>query len=212
MKAALKSEILYARETFTKRAKTDECFCITNCDIKSYQFVENISALFSSILAVATVPNDAMEAIVRATSPLGIEAVALPDPKEPSLVSENDSTCFKHSPLNIAVVNVNDLLPHQFIAHVTEDNGKLIWNLAQIDSISVSGELEISIFPQIGELCVAFGMPTEPENDNEIFIADPHLVLPIPPIITESTVNGSTIYVVYNHEELDMVLAKLQQE
>ena len=87
-------------------------------------------------------------------------------------------------------------------------DGKYSWNLAQIDSITVSGELAISIFPPIGEQRVAFGMPEEPDDEDDLFFADPHLILPLSPLLTQSTKDGCTIYIINNHEELDMLLAK----
>ena len=209
IKKALKAEVVYARETLTKRPKTDDVFRIrdrtTNKDLTSNQYQENLVALFSNILAVADVPDEVVhDALVKATQAVGIQFVSSDQPAEDKSADEQNvrTGCLIDSPRQ----SDSD---HFYLERVAfaflDEEFKKTWCLAMVDCVTEGG-YELSLFRPVqgrmGENRVAF----HPPDEDHLVTAVPSDILPIPLIITESSLHGEGVFIVNNHEEVDGLL------
>jgi hypothetical protein len=87
MKKVLKDEVAYARETITKRPKTDDVFRIrdrlTNKDLSSEKFFMNMKCLYDDIFSVADVGiTDVRSALAKAKAAAGIAAIPSREPQD----------------------------------------------------------------------------------------------------------------------------------
>ena len=212
---ALKAEVSFAKETLTKRPKVDDCFRIrdrtTNKDLTSNQYAENLSALFSNIHAVAEVPKDMLkQAMLKATLAAGIEYIAVGDSSEAESM-EVDPTSSIHSPGVLETDETPQHFESELIAFATKNEHGRSWFLAMVDTVHSSQDMEVSPYipvpGRLGENRVAFFPPEE----DTAFQSDGSSILPIPPIVSQQMLNGSLVYVVNNHEEVDCILAGLKE-
>ena len=214
-KKALKAEVMYARETLTKRPKTDDVFRIrdrtTNRDLTSSQFKENLVALFSNVLAVADVAEDVVKiAIEKAKGAVGIgyfssDKVASQDASSAELdlpVAPCTPTSSMHSPNHSQEHMLFERVAFAFVNAAGEKD----WCLAMVDSHS-AGNFELSLFRpvpgRLGSKRVAFFPPDE----THLVSATSSDILPIPVVVSESKLDKDLVFVVHNHEEIDMMLS-----
>ena len=206
IKKVLKANVMYDRETMTKRPKTDDVFRIrdraTHKDLTADQFRDNLVTLLSNILAVADVPNDLVQkALDKAATAVGIQYIcdAQNDVTAESLVEveeQTDATGLIDSPNSD-----HCMMEHVAFAFV-DDSGKKTWCLSMVECIK-GEEIELSLCKPVpgrmGEHRVAFFPPEE----DEMITAKSSDILPIPLIISESMLGSDTVFIVNNHEEVD---------
>ena len=221
IKKALKAEVTYARETYTKTPKTDDTFRIrdrlTNKDLTIEQYALNLKTLFSNIMAVATVPAEVVKgAIQRAVFHAGIEFISTEDTMQeagasntdlgPSATESNpDLTCLIDSPsfsINGFTVFISDYVA----VGVVDEDGKKTWRLGMIDGVGSEGAKVSFFIPVPGRMgvnrIVFFG-----PNEDESFDIPTNSFLPLAPNVETSRLDAKEVFVVQNHEELDKVLA-----
>ena len=230
IKKALKSEVTYARETLTKRPKTDDAFRIrdrtTNKDLTSEQYATNLDSLFSNILAKANVSFDVVRgALQKAVTAAGIEFVSTDSVEiaeagpseasptniaEPSAAEPSAATCSLQSPVSTPLIlNDTPFYINDFIAiGLVNSQGQRSWCLGMIDDEPMPDETKVSFFVPIpgrmGENRVAFYEPME-----DALVVPTNSFLPLPPTVNQSLLDSKTVFIVVNHEDLDQVLVEL---
>ena len=226
VKKALKAEVSFARENYTKRPKSDDVFRIrdrtTNKDLTPDQYANNLTTLFSNILSVAEVPFPLVRgALEKALSTAGLdfvtsecsEVAAAPSEasreESPSVANPSNLTCSVDSPAPIHVNRKDYFIGDYVSIAVSSEEGKT-WQLGMIDDFPDSKIARISFFipvpGRMGDKRVAFFPPVEDEEKD----IPTNAFLPLSPKIDGVTMDGRDVYVVSNHEQLDAVLMEVQ--
>ena len=210
MKKAFKSEVNFARETYTKRPKTDDAFRIrdrtTNKDLSPEQYAQNLRTLFTNILAVAEVPTESVRgAIHKAVAAAGIGY--LDSQSTPTVMASPtvENTCSIDSPPSFSI-NGNNFFINDFVAiAVVSDEQNKAWQLGMIDSLVDDCHASVSFFipvpGRMGQKRVAFFAPEE-----EQVIIPTNSFIPLHPKVDRGKLNDTDVYIVSNHEDIDEVV------
>ena len=165
IKKALKDEVVYHRESCSKRPKNDPAFRIrdtaTRKDLTVDQYAENLISLFSDILAVADVQQ---------------EDINLAVGKAMEVMNPGRNTCLIDSPMEAP--HSHNLEVSQYVAVATrKENGDKIWHLGVVNNFDE--HVHVLFLSQLGNNNVAFIFP---EEDN-IEIIDHSNIFPIPQLL-----------------------------
>ena len=195
MKKALKDEVAYARETITKRPKTDDVFRIrdriTNKDLSSEKFFSNLKCLFDDIYSVADVSiADLCSAIAKAKAAAGIDAIPSREPQE----TASQDQVLSH-------LSVSDFV----CIAVKNDSGDKGWKLGLVHELKPN--LLIMTLSPVGENGVVFKVSEECAPVQ----VTPECILPFTPIVIQKVIDDEFLYLCKNHEELDRLLNNLKE-
>ena len=229
VKRALKSEVIYARETYTKRPKTDDAFRIrdrtTNKDLSSDQYALNLTTLFSNILAVAEVPSNIVKgAIHKAVAAAGIEFLgtecphSVSSPTEADLAQPSVDALAAQPPVAGSVVQPAVASPSRITCSIDSpvpisnpDHTFFIHDYVAIATVDDRGSKSwklgtIDSVDDTAKVSIYIPVPGR-MGENRVDIPT-NSFLPISPNVCQSKLNSEDVYIVSNHEELDEVLTR----